>query len=345
MLDLVDLNRVASWMDEIGLGAGRITDPVLLAGGTQNILIRFTRSGRGYILRRPPLALRANSNDAMRREARILRALAGSDVPHPGLIAACQDESIIGSVFYLMEPVDGFSLGEGLPALHAGDPNLRRRMGFAMVEAIAALGKIDYRKVGLDDFGKLDNYLERQASRWGAQLDSYSELSGWPGRSAIPGVDFVARWLDENLPTDFQPGIIHGDFHPANVMFRHHSGELAAVIDWELSTLGDPLLDLGWLLAIWPDEGGEYYAGGKLISWHGFAAPDELVSHYSELTGRDLASFDWFAVLACYKLGIILEGTYARACAGKASREVGDHMHAQTIRLFKTATERISKIK
>ena len=167
----VDLAALAGWMDGQGLGAGPIENATLLGGGTQNILLRFSRAGRTYVLRRPPPHLRANSNDTMRREARMLGALKGTDVPHPGLIAACAAEDVIGAAFYLMEPIDGFNPSTGLPPLHAGSPAIRHRMGLALVEGIAALGALDYKALGLSDFGKVDNYLERQVARWKAQLD------------------------------------------------------------------------------------------------------------------------------------------------------------------------------
>lgn len=329
-------------MDGQGLGSGPLEQAQRLSGGTQNILLRFTRAGRDYVLRRPPPVLRANSNETMRREARVLAALAGSAVPHPGLIAACPDEDVIGAAFYLMEPIEGFNATQGLPALHAGDAAIRHRMGLAMVEAIAALSQVDYQAVGLGDFGKLDGWLERQVGRWAAQLASYAELPGWTGPEAIPGVAKVARWLEAHRPDAIQPGIIHGDFHFANVLFRPDSGELAAVVDWELCTLGDPLLDLGWLIATWPEGDTPHATDVAITPWEGFATPAQLAAHYGAKTERDLAHLDWFAVLACYKLGIILEGTHARACAGKAPRDVGDRLHAHTIHLFERALRRIA---
>jgi aminoglycoside phosphotransferase (APT) family kinase protein len=333
----VDLAAVAAWMDGQGLGSGPLEDAVLLAGGTQNILLKFSRAGRSYVLRRPPPHLRANSNETMRREARVLAAIAGTEVPHPGLIAACGDETVIGAAFYLMEPIDGFNPTTGLPPLHAGSEAIRHRMGLSLVEGIAALGALDYRALGLEGFGKPDSYLERQVARWKAQLDSYAEFDGWTGPAEIPGVDRVAAWLDAHRPSTFQPGIIHGDYHLANVMYRHDSGDLAAIVDWELTTIGDPLLDLGWLMATWPE--GETPAPGAVgvQPWTGFPTADELVEHYRPRTTRDLSTLDWYAVLACYKLGIILEGTHARACAGRAPKATGDRLHATTIGLFQRA--------
>lgn len=333
----VDLDVLAGWMDAQRLGEGPIEDAALLAGGTQNILLRFSRAGRTYVLRRPPPHLRDNSNETMRREARVLAALAGTDVPHPGLIAACPDETVLGAAFYLMEPIEGFNPTTGLEPLHADSEAVRHRMGLALVEGIAALGALDYRELGLEGLGKPDNYLERQVARWKAQLDSYAQFPGWPGPAHIPGVDMVATWLERHRPATFRPGIIHGDYHLANVMYRHDSAELAAIVDWELTTIGDPLLDLGWLLATWQETDEPRDFGVSIQPWRGFPRPQELVEHYRSRTERDLSAIDWYGVLACYKLGLILEGTHARACAGKAPKETGDRLHAHTVSLFERA--------
>ena len=332
----IDTGALAAWMDRNALGRGPIEGVQRLAGGTQNILLRFERSGRAYVLRHPPEHPRPNSNETMRREARILAALADSAVPHPRLIAACGDESVLGAAFYLMEAVEGFNPTGGLPPLHADSGAVQHRMGLALVEAIAGLGELDYTALGLTDFGRTDNYLERQVSRWKSQLDSYVEHPGWPGAAALPDVGRIAHWLEGNRPNAFRPGIIHGDYHLANVMYRFDAPEIAAVVDWELATLGDPLLDLGWVLATWPEPG----AAEGTVSvkpWHGFPTAAELVAHYATCSSRDLSAIDWYAVLACYKLGILLDGTHARACAGKAPRDIGERLHDRSVRLFERA--------
>src|SRR3954453_9141892 len=155
----VDIDRLTEWMDgeALGAGGGPITNIESLGGGTQNVLLRFERNGRRYVLRHPPLHKRANSDETMRREARVLTALRGSDVPHPDVIAACGDEDVLDAAFYLMEPIEAFNPTVGLPALHASSPEVRHRMGLAMAEGAAALGRVDYRAVGLDGFGKPDN--------------------------------------------------------------------------------------------------------------------------------------------------------------------------------------------
>ena len=253
----VDLEILDTWMDEQGLPAGPIEAIERLEGGTQNILFRFARGGRRYVLRRPPIHKRANSDETMRREARVLAALAGTDVPHPGLIAACPDEGLLGAAFYLMEPVDGFNAGNG-PARPArgrsGDP---ARHGL--------------RDGGRDRCARLRSTIGRSGSR--GSVDRTAISSGrfragatssraTPNWRAIPVPRFPAStrsrsWLEAHRPSDSQPGILHGDYHIANVMFSYDGPELAAIIDWELATVGDPLLDLGALVASWPDDEGK----------------------------------------------------------------------------------------
>ena len=336
---LVPLEGLSVWMDGRGFSPGPIKNPHLLGGGTQNILLKFERADRSFVLRRPPKHLRKNSNETMRREARVLSALRDTDVRHPGMIAACDDETVIGAAFYLMEPVEGFTPREEMPDLHANDASIRREMGFEMVDAIAALAGVDFKARGLSDLGKVDGFLERQVGRWRAQLESYAEHSGWPGLSGISGVDEVGAWLSRHRPNEFVPGLIHGDFHFGNVLFDRSSSKLTAIVDWELTTLGDPMVDLGWLLSAWPEDDAQI---GPVKPWSGFPSSSEIVARYTKKTGRDVSHADWYEVLACYKLGAILEGTYARACAGRAPKETGDFLHASTLSLFAKAMKKIS---
>ncbi len=342
---LVNFAALAAWMDDEGLAGGPFEAASLIPGGTQNILVRFTRGGREYVLRRGPAHLRAASNNVIRREMRLLAALADTEVPHPSFIRGCPDETVMGgAAFYLMEPVDGFGTGLGLPALHAGDATLRREMGLEAVAAIAALGRVDHVAVGLADYGKPDGFLERQVPRWMAELKSYSELAGYPGPE-IPGLEDVAHWLDARRPARWQPGIMHGDYHFGNIMFAHDSGRVAAIVDWEMSTIGDPLLDLGWILAMWPGTLDILYQeppdGPSLAKAGGLPSREQVIARYAEGSTRDTGNVTWYEVLACFKQGIVLEGSHARAYAGLAPQEIGDRLRATTLALFKKANELI----
>ena len=331
----IDLDALAAWMDGAGLGSGPIVDAARLGGGSQNILLSFKRSGRAYVLRHPPKHPRPESNDTMRREARVLAALRGTPVPHPGLIAHCDDPAVLGAAFYLMEPVDGFNPTTALPALHAGSAAIRHRMGLAAIEALAALAAVDHQKVGLGDFGRPEGFLDRQIGRWKRQLAGYAAMAGWPGPDALGDLDLVAAWLERQRPAGFRPGILHGDYHLANILFAPDSGEVAAIVDWELATIGDPLVDLGWLLATWPEAGERPVM--NIHPWEGFPSQDELLRHYR--AHSDAGPFDagWYAVFACYKLAILLEGTFARACAGKAPADIGERLHTRAKWLIERA--------
>ena len=333
----LELSGVAAWMSGEGLGDGPIGDVSVIVGGTQNVMLRFSRSGRDYVLRRGPRHLRPVSNSVILRETRVLRALAGTDVPHPALIAVCEDISILGdAVFYLMEPVEGFNAGSEMPELHASTVAVRHEMGLSMAAAVARLGAVDHVAVGLADFGKPTGFLERQVPRWLSELESYAKFDNYPGPD-IGDVGGVAGWLREHQPADFSPGIMHGDYHAANVMFSRSGPELVAIVDWEMCTIGDPLLDLGWMLATWYRPGDEPVLPNEFMVSGGLATPDELLQRYAQNTTRDLTDIDWYTVLSCFKLGIILEGTHARAAAGLAPKEIGDVLHTATVRLFERA--------
>jgi aminoglycoside phosphotransferase (APT) family kinase protein len=341
MTEGVDLDRLAAWMDGEGLPGGPVRVVQRLGGGTQNILLLLERGGERYVLRRPPLHKRDGSDETMRREARVLRALAGTDVPHPRLVVACPDPGVLGAAFYLMSPVDGVNPTVGLPPGYREHAGWRWQLGLAMADGAAAIGAVDHVAVGLGDLGRPQGYLERQVDRWRRQLESYASLPGYPGH-ALPGVVDVAGWLDRNRPPSSRPGLIHGDYHLANVLCSPARPALAAVVDWELTTIGDPLVDLGWLLATWPSDDDPSARAVRVEPWDGFPTPADLVARYAERSDRDLAAVAWYEVLACYKLGIILEGTHARAAAGLADPATGDHLHAQALGLLARAAQRIT---
>ncbi len=323
-------------MDERNLAVGEpLANAQLLVGGTQNFLVRFERGDRSFVLRRPPEHKRKNSDETMRRESRVLAALAGSGVPHPEFIAGEADTKLMGCTFFLMGEIEGFLAPDGLPEPVASDEAMQHRMGLAMAEAIAALGAVDHEAVGLADFGK-PGYLERQVPRWRGQLESYASIEGYRGVD-LPHAEALGDWLEANRPAEWQPGIIHGDFHIANVLFNPASGDLAAVVDWELTTIGDPLIDLGQLLALWPMKESENPANLHAISPPGLASADELLARYGENTTRDLSNIDWYTALAAYRLGSILEGSNARADAGLAPRDIGDQLHESAVGLFQRA--------
>ncbi|MCK9250091.1 MAG: phosphotransferase family protein [Solirubrobacteraceae bacterium] len=338
--DVVDPSALAAWMDDRSLGTGPIVDVEPVGGGTQNVMLRYRRGDDAYVLRRGPRHLRPRTNDVLRREIRVLEALADTDVPCPRILASADEDGPFGgSVGYLMAPIDGFNPTVALPDLHAGDATVRHRMGLEAADALATLHAVDHDAVGLGDLGRPDGFLERQVPRWLGELEGYGRLDGYPGPD-LPGLDDVAAWLDEHRPATFVPGIVHGDYHLANLMFAPDGPRVAAIVDWEMCTVGDPLLDLGWLLATRPD-GRTAGVAGAIGQAGGLPSADELVARYAAATKRDLTAIDWYVVLACFKLGIVIEGTHARACAGKAPKATGDFLHAVAVDLFERAGEMI----
>lgn len=323
-------------------GTGPVTAIRKLTGGSQNNLFVLTRDGGTSVLRRPPKHLRANSNTTMTREARVLGAIKGSGVPHAELYGACDDESVIGACFYVMAPLEGFSPHGPLPGRYANEASWRRALGEEFVRAGATLGQIDYKAAGLEGFGKVENWHGRQVDRWRSQLEGYRELPGYDGHD-LPGVDAIGTWLSDNVPDNQRIGIIHGDFQYPNVMFHEDRPAISGLIDWELSTLGDPLIDLGWMLSSWWEEGDPEGKEPVVSPWDSFLTRRELVKLYGELSGRDMGAMPWFLVLACYKLACILEGSYARAKAGQASVDIGNRLHAYALWLLAKAQQVIAK--
>ncbi|WP_084524086.1 phosphotransferase family protein [Nocardia inohanensis] len=338
----VDWNVVQRWLSGQGLGGSPITDIEPIGGGTQNLMYRFRVGDTPYVLRRGPAHPRGRTNEVLRREARLLAALGDTLVPVPRLIAAEPDESVLGSVFYLMEPVLGFNATVELPASHTTSARLRRQMGLEVIDALSALGTIDPNAVGLSDFGRPDGFLDRQVPRWLAELDGYGELDGYAG-GQLPGIEHIATWLTGRRPAAFRPGIMHGDFHVANLMFDFDSARVAAIVDWEMCTIGDPLLDLGWLLTTWPEPGSVTEHHHPLGRAGGLVRRTDLVEHYAAVADRPIDDVLWYTVLASFKLAIVLEGTHARAVAGKAPKATGDFLHSVAVGLLDQAGEFIEK--
>ena len=314
--DLLDAERLARWMDSAGLpGNGEQPAVRAIAGGASNEIFELRRGGERLVLRRPPRPVPEGRNRAMAREFRVLSALRGSDVPHPVVRGGCEDPDVLGAFFYVMDFVDGWSpmQTDGWPAPFDTDFDARPGLAWELVDGIAKLARVDWRAAGLEGFGKPEGFLERQVDRW------LHHLSAFRFRD-IPGLDVAAEWLRSHTPRDFVPGIIHGDYQFANVMFAHGSpARLAAIVDWEMSTIGDPLLDLAWVLMGWPEPG---EAGGDnrlgYVDYTGLPGRDALLERYAEQSGLAVDAIDYYLVLARFKMACVLEGGYARWVKGEA---------------------------
>jgi aminoglycoside phosphotransferase (APT) family kinase protein len=310
---VVDADRLTEWVGDRLPGTGPLRlERMGQATGAANALFWLTRahdaSGQRWVLRRPPAVINAPGASDTTREWRLLRALEGTPVPHPRPLIFGDDPEVIGAPFMIMEVVDGFTPVGVLPAPY-DRPENQRALGFAMVDALADLSAVDWRAGGLEGLGRPEGFLERQVGRWLHQLERYRTRD-------IPLLDRVAGWLQNNQPAMGEAGIMHGDYSPYNVMASHTDPtRLAAVIDWDTGTVGDPLLDIGHLMARWTEPGEEPALPTLEIepgSREGLPTRAELAARYAERTGRDLSSIRYYEVLSLFKLAIILEGGVAR---------------------------------
>jgi aminoglycoside phosphotransferase (APT) family kinase protein len=328
---------LGDWVRAKGIGS-QLTDIMPLAGGTQNIVVRLRIDGRPVVFRRPPAHPRPTSNQTMLREIAALRTLAGTAVPHPEFIAGCHDLNVLGVVFYLMAEVDGFNPGNEVSSAYAGDETLRYRVGLHFAESLALLGNVPWVGSELAALKRPGPFLARQVPQWRGMLHAYRRQDGYPADS-LPGVDDLADWLEANRPPDAVPGIMHGDVHLNNVLLRRDRPEVAAFVDWEMCTVGDPLLDLGWLLICWPVQPDPLGVGEPLASLGGLATRHELLDAYRAAGGRPTTHLDWYEALACFKLGVVLEGSWVRMLAGQATRAVGERLHASASRLIELGSQ------
>jgi aminoglycoside phosphotransferase (APT) family kinase protein len=310
---VIDIDRVTAWLDQEGLpGAGEPVECSYVSGGSQNEIYEIRRGELHGAIRIPPPTAPASRDDGIMREWRIIDALRGTDVPHTRAIASCADTSVLGRAFYMMGFVDGWSPMnvDHWPAPFDTDLEARQGLAYQLVEGIGLLSQVDWQAKGLTDFGRPDGFHDRQVDRWVAFLERIK------GRE-LPGFDVAAAWLRAHRPLDFIPGIMHGDYQFANVMFRDGApARLAAIVDWEMGTVGDPKLDLGWVVHSWPEDtsGGEGAVGGY-VDMTGMPSRTQVLAHYAAVSGRQVDDIDYYMILAKWKLGVVLEQGFQRADA------------------------------
>ncbi|OBF52669.1 acyl-CoA dehydrogenase [Mycobacterium sp. 852002-53434_SCH5985345] len=330
--DRLDAGVLARWLDANGApGDGEEPRLEQLKGGSQNTLYLLDRGGERMVLRMPGARADAARIDGLLREIRLVRALSGTDVPHAALIAADDTGTVLGMPFYVMQAIDGWSpMDGGWQPPFDTDLDARRGLAFQLVEGAAKLGRVDWRAQGLDGFGRPDGFHERQVDRWLTFLDAYKVRD-------LPGLDEASEWLRNNRPTHYQPGIMHGDYQFANVMFAHgEPARLAAIVDWEMTTVGDPLLDLAWCLLGY--DGEKPRADGFYLDMSGMPTRSELLRHYEAVSGLSTENIDYYLVLANWKLGIVLEKTYAAGVhTGKVDPKVQDAFGTMIPQLIATA--------
>jgi aminoglycoside phosphotransferase (APT) family kinase protein len=312
-VQLIDEAALTGFLDEHFEGSGEWVIERHQAGHSNETFFIRGR-GQDLVLRRPPSGAFLPSAHDVGREFRVLSALKDTNVRTPRTVLSCSDESVIGAPFYLMERVEGTVVRDELPDVFSEEH--RKKIGEELVDALVELHAIDPAACGLGDFGKPSGYLERQLRRWKGQMELTLPLT-----RPVPDLERAGEWLAQNLPESGPTTLVHGDYKLDNVMLAAEPpAKVVAILDWEMSTLGDPLADLGWMISFWREPGdpaGDLFAETtRVTELPGFSTRAELIDRYSDATGRAVEGLDWYTVLAIWKLAILLEGSYARHLAG-----------------------------
>jgi aminoglycoside phosphotransferase (APT) family kinase protein len=290
-------------------GKGEPLEAHFLSGGTQNVIYKVSRGENVCVLRMPPPDAPPDRDKGILREWRIIEALDGTDVPHTEAVGVCDDPAVLGRPFYLMGFVDGWSPMDTharWPEPFDTDMNARAGLSYQLAEGIALLSRVDWKVKGLQDLGRPDGFHERQVDRW---IAFFERIKG----REIDGLDVATEWLRDHRPLDFIPGLMHGDYQFANVMYRHGApARMAAIVDWEMGTVGDPKLDLAWMVQSWPEDTDEPSAM-SYVDMRGMPSRTQVVEHYAKVSGRQVDDLDYYLVLAKWKLAIVLEQGFQRA--------------------------------
>ena len=316
----LDLDAVSRWLDPLVGGLQGPLRAAVIAGGRSNLTYVIADDARDWVLRRPPLAHVLPTAHDMEREFRVISALGPTDIPVPHTIGLCTDTEVLGVKFYVMERVRGHIIRERLPDDYADTPATRAELSRVLIETLGRLHAIDPADVGLDGFGKPAGYLQRQVNRWWQQWE-FSKTR------ELPTMEELRRRLENGLPEQGSPGIVHGDYRLDNVMFAPADpSRICAILDWEMCTQGDPLADLGLLMVYWSDREDnvdlvEGMALSPITRQDGFMTRAELVRAYDATNDRDLSKLDWYTCLGYYKLAIVAEGIHARYLMGQTVGE------------------------
>ncbi|CAM5270218.1 Phosphotransferase family protein OS=Streptomyces tendae OX=1932 GN=GUR47_33920 PE=4 SV=1 [Streptomyces tendae] len=306
----LDLDRLRVLLDRER--PGLVTGPLsgrLIEGGRSNLTYSVSDGTARWVVRRPPLGhVLATAHD-MRREHRVIDALYPTDVPVPRPVLLCEDEEVLGAPFYVMEFVDGtpFRTAEQLAPL---GPERTRAAVLNLVDTLVGLHAVDPAEVGLADFGRPEGFLDRQLRRWAKQLDASRNRD-------LTGIDELHATLGRELPRSPAPTVVHGDYRLDNVLIGGEDDEIRAILDWEMSTLGDPLTDLGLLVMYSSPLGMPDSPVSTTAQAPGHPAPAELVERYAARSGRDVSTVAWYTAFAWFKLAVILEGIHYRYTLGQ----------------------------
>jgi aminoglycoside phosphotransferase (APT) family kinase protein len=311
---LVVREPLEAFLDEHGIGSGRL-EVERIGEGHSNITFLVRRGDARVVLRRPPRPPLPPSAHDVLREARLLRALEGTPVRVPPVLAVGDDESVLGVPFYVMEEVHGSVLASTVPdALDT--PAERRRTAEELVDALVEVHAVDWQSCGLEGYGKPTGYLERQLRRFGGLWEHNKTRE-------LEVVEELGEWLRANMPESPGSTIVHGDYRLGNVMMAEAApAELVAIFDWELSTIGDPLADVGYLTVTWiePDDPDDTMFSniGAVTRREGFPSRGELIARYEERSGRSMSALNWYQALALWKAAVFMEGNYKRFQSGSS---------------------------
>ena len=303
-------SSVTSWLDTSVDGAVGPYSWEIIAGGHSNLTFLVTdANGRRLVLRRPPLAHGLASAHDMAREHRIISALNRSSVPVPTTVGLCEDDRVNGAPFYVMEYVDGHVVRDVEAAERRLSEPARTRASESLADTLAAIHEVDLVSVGLNDLGRHEDYLARQLRRWYGQWEQQRTRD-------LSLIEDVHAVLIANLPAQQAATIVHGDYRLDNTMVDD-DGNVCAVLDWEICTLGDPLADIAMLAVYWtgPTDTQSAWESGATTA-PGFWDRNQLIERYAQSSGRDLGNFDLYMAFANWKLACILEGVYARYLGG-----------------------------
>ncbi|MEF8778603.1 MAG: phosphotransferase family protein [Natronomonas sp.] len=318
---VIDRDALASYLDTHLEGDGPLSVERHQEGHS-NETVFVDWGDREFVLRRPPLGATEDSAHDVLREHRVMSALQDTDVPVPPAVLACEDESVIGSEFFLTERLEGDVIREEEPTRFRS-VDAREQITDELIDTLIAIHEIDPDAVGLGDFGDPSTYLERQVGVWRQQLEEWL-LPKTAEKRELPHVEEIGAWLSENIPEEADHGLVHGDFKLDNVMYGPGTPpELVGVLDWEMSTLGDPLADVGWLLTFWRDEDDPDYGvpeelGVSVTTRAGYPTRAELLETYEQRTGREFVNRRFYRTLNEYKITVACEAMYLRYISGDA---------------------------
>lgn len=313
--DGIDKDALATWLD----AETKITAAISLSrirGGGSCEMFEMQRGGERWVIRRAPLSSVSSTAHDVVREFKIISALQGGRIKVPELLAVSEDHRMVGSPFYIMRYVDGEVIRTKLPQQYVDSPQTQPAIGESLIDALVELHAFDWRNSSLVDLAKPDNFLPRQVERWMTQLATYRNRN-------MGGVDQVAQWLADHLPPSGDLTVMHGDYKIDNTMYsKSLPPSVLTIVDFEMTTVGDPLIDLAWAMIFWPELGNvlAIAAPGSERGMHEdyCQTPAQLIQRYADRTGRDISYFQWYQAFAAWKLAIVLEASYAKFLKGES---------------------------